>query len=258
MSAYGEGPSFARQLRIRRARIERYRILQREKIKINPTGGSTQRESSIDELYTKNLHPSSRALITGAVHTFTASPEPVKQIIPEDVIATPVQTPPKDVLSEKLKQLEIFTQDNCLKLNILEEKRSHMHIRENTFQSVQDQLQKQYQTLYDQINELHEKISELNEINQTVWFYGECITDKQKLYETKEFSNPTGEYIEQGETVLLFHPMHTDEDQNIWTRVRRVFENGSIQDYFTPFYISETSTQLFSNFTFSNVFCTSS
>ena len=82
------------------------------------------------------------------------------------------------------------------------------------------------------------------------WFYATPIVN-QKLYTA--FNIQCDEFITNEERVLLLYPLVTDEGGDVWVTVRRIFDNGTIEDYITRFF--EKGSLQFNNFTFSNAFC---
>jgi len=225
-------------------------------------------------LYTQNMHPSSRTLLNGSIGPHTANPETSspaianKRVLSEVPVLHPKRTEivpstdtsesvRSDALAAKVESVETFVQNNSLKVNVLEEKRSHMHIRCTTMQTVQDQLQKECQALKEKITLLEEALVEHRQEQSTVpvWFYANCTVEKQQLYTAAELTETAEEWVEIGEQVLLMHPITVDKQKNVWVKARRLFKNGSVQDYFVPFYTPGTQKPTFDDFTFSSVSC---
>jgi hypothetical protein len=180
----------------------------------------------------------------------------------DDIDANFQKCPPQDPqpvqlqINKELKQtvhgIDQLVQSNNLNVNFLKEKHQHTQIQHRTFQQVQDKLQINLHALTIKIEELEEKYNSIISVPQTPWFYGQCTKEKQMLYTARDFKSETSEWVTKNEQVLLLHPLKLDETGNVWARIQRVFENGTIECYFVPFYLKETQEKMFDNFTFSS------
>lgn len=99
--------------------------------------------------------------------------------------------------------------------------------------------------------ELKQLRARVEHLSNPKWFYATPI-DTQPLYMTRD--SVSAEVVTQQERVLLLYPLEEDQGGNVWVTVRRLFDNGTIEDYMATFY---AGGQLrFRDFTFSNASCT--
>ena len=59
-------------------------------------------------------------------------------------------------------------------------------------------------------------------------------------------------HIEQAEQVLLIYPHTLDATDCMWVQCRRVFDQGTIETYWVPFFDRQKNIAYFNEFTFSN------
>jgi hypothetical protein len=57
--------------------------------------------------------------------------------------------------------------------------------------------------------------------------------------------------VHKDEVVLLIYPYVLDTHKNIWVNIRRVFDNGTVKEFFVMFHEKANDKSFFGNFTFS-------
>lgn len=89
----------------------------------------------------------------------------------------------------------------------------------------------------------------VKKLEQQKWFYATPV-GTEPLYTGDSLS---AEVVQPDERVLLLYPLKEDGQGTAWVTVRRLFDNGTIEDFTAKFYTE--GQPRFSNFTFSNVSC---
>jgi len=113
-----------------------------------------------------------------------------------------------------------------------------------------------------QIQELQDKLAQVSEKLETCQqnvqeLTGGRITLKAtaavdvQLFDRADVKGPAQAVVHCGELVLLVYPHTLDADDNIWVNIRRVFDNGTVKEFFVMFYEKTSDTHFFSDFTFS-------
>jgi len=190
-----------------------------------------------------------------SVQTFVEPPPPLSPKKNDKVVKE---------LQEQVKNLDQTVQKNTLLVNRFEEQQRNDKVRLINFQQVVDRLQQESKSLHEKLAEISLDVQRLSEVPKSgplplesrKWFFGTPIHE-QFLYKAPRLDSVTTEFISEKEQVLLLYPLITDEDDNVWITARRLFDNGTVEDYFTPFYRSSHKALTFKNLTFSSVSCTS-
>ncbi len=106
-------------------------------------------------------------------------------------------------------------------------------------------------SMQEELKQLRARVNQLEQSSYPKWFYATPI-QTEPLYVTKD--SVSAEVVTPQERVLLLYPLEEDQGGKVWVTVRRLFDNGTIEDYKATFY---AGGQLrFGDFTFSNVSCT--
>jgi DNA repair exonuclease SbcCD ATPase subunit len=237
-------------------------------------------------MYTSGFHPSSQALLSGKFgsrtapaetstpakaneramntlftqkssyddfmkttqHSVQTSAAPVEQ---SNKAVKDLETQTKDLetqtkdLESQAKNLDKCLQKNTLSVNRFHEDQKNTNVQLRNFQHVLDRLQQELQKTKVELADIKQR-----DKTPSKWMYGQAI-HKQALYRAPKNSAVSTEFIEAGEQVLLLYPLVHDDGGRMWITARRLFENGTIDDYYTPFYAE--SALRFNNLTFSSV-----
>ena len=133
-----------------------------------------------------------------------------------------------------LKELESIS----LKTNALTESKFTTQVQ---LKNLQDTVDKLLQTNFT----LEQKLKGMeHNVHPTSYAHAK---KRLVLHQTRE-GELLDQWIEENEKVLLVYPTTSDKDGNIWIDVRRVFDNGAVDDYSCIFFDKQSQTLLFENF----------
>jgi hypothetical protein len=194
------------------------------------------------------FHPSSQALFTGkfgVAFTPEETSSPAKAT--ERALQTIEEDPPKNEVAALVLQVKQLQQQ----LENMDQTHQQMNLTVNRLQEEQWKHKVQMEVVQPVVDSLQQKVHDLQKTKDVLkWFYATPV-QQRPLYTTN--LGRTEEFVTPEESVLLLYPLVTDAEGTVWVTVRRLFDNGTVEDFKTQFYSEKTLC--FTKFTFSNASC---
>jgi len=177
---------------------------------------------------------------------------------------------PKPVIAASAQQSEFHLQDTVMKLNTVSEQQRDYKIQVDDLrrqlgdvhqkivglQQVAEVVQDPSSTLLAaRVDQLEAKVLHLNTPTPPHLFVFATATQAVPVYskpDTASVVNNTDVHIEQAEQVLLIYPHTLDAADCLWVQCRRLFDQGTIETYWVPFFDRPTNNAYFNEFTFSS------